>query len=297
MFILVEVVFPVFAIFFAGYILKKKFKFSTDSLSQTAFYLLLPCLVFRTLYEVDIKGDLKNIIIFQFFLMLFLTAIILIIGKVRKDSPQLINGLLLAVIFMNAGNYGGPFILFALGETAFQLAIAYWVIQTILMNTLGVFIANKQGTTLKDTLIVTFKMPIVYAAIVGLGCQLIEIEMPTFLYNPIDLLATATIPIIMLLLGMQIATVTFTKAWPAISYGLALRLIISPLLAFFIVKTFMNVDGLLSSVLILQAAMPSAVVATLIASKYHCEAEVVSGITLMTTLVSMGTLPLILYLL
>jgi malate permease and related proteins len=53
---------------------------------------------------------------------------------------------MLSTIFMNAGNYGGPFILFAFGEVAFQLAIAYWVIQSILMNTLGVFIADKQGT-------------------------------------------------------------------------------------------------------------------------------------------------------
>ncbi|ARK29805.1 AEC family transporter [Halalkalibacter krulwichiae] len=297
MFILVEVVFPVFAIFFAGFVLRKKFGLQIDSLSQTAFYLLLPCLVFRTLYEVDIKGDLKNIIIFQFFLMLFLAALVLLIGKLRKQTAQMTNGLLLSTIFMNAGNYGGPFILFALGEVAFQLAIAYWVIQTILMNTLGVFIANKQGTTLKATLIVTLKMPIVYAAILGIGLQLLELTIPMFLFQPVDMLATATIPIIMLLLGMQLANVTFTKAWSVINYGIILRLVISPVLAFLIVQFIMNVDGLLSNVLILQAAMPSAVVMTLIATKYYCEPEAVSGITLITTIVSMITLPLILFLL
>lgn len=136
--IFINVVLPIFLIFAAGYVLQKKFDMQMKALSEIVFYLLLPCLVFRTLYHVDIQGDLKYIVIFQIMLTIALVIIIKIIAYVKKMPPKMESAILLAVVFMNSGNYGAAFNLFAFGEMGFQLAITYWVIQSILMNSLGV---------------------------------------------------------------------------------------------------------------------------------------------------------------
>jgi predicted permease len=295
--IFINVLFPIFAVFIIGYFIRKKFDIPINPLSQLAFLIFLPTLVFRSLYEVDIQGDLKNIIIFQVYLTIITIGLLVVLGKLRKDSPKMLNAILLTTLFVNAGNYGGPFNLFAFGEEGFQLAIAHWVVQVIIMNTLGIYIANRDGSSLKESIIGVLKMPIVYAAILGISFQALKLELPMFLFRPIDLLSDATIPIVMILLGMQIAQVKFAKKWGPISYGTILKLFITPLIAFIIVNYFMNVDPFLGKILIIQSAMPPAILTTLIATKYDCESEVVSGITILSTILSIITLPVLLILL
>jgi predicted permease len=258
---------------------------------------LLPCLVFRTLYQVDIQGDLKYIIILQVLLTTAMVIIIKTIAYLKKMSSQMESAILLGSVFMNSGNYGAAFCLFAFGQVGFQLAITFWVIQLILMNSLGVYFANRHQASIKKSMIVILRMPVVYAAVAGISFQLLNLEIPLFIYNPIDLLSNATIPLIMLLLGMQLAQVKLTKRWGAISLGVSLRLIISPLIAWLIVVYLLPVQGVLAKVLILEAAMPTAIVTTLLAAQNNTEPDVVSGITLSTTLFSMVTLSILLYLL
>lgn len=294
--IFINVVLPIFLIFAAGYLLQRKFDMQMKALSEIAFFLLLPCLVFRTLYQVDIQGDLRDIIILQLLLTFSMVIIIKTIAYFKKMLPQMESAILLGSVFMNSGNYGAAFCLFAFGQVGFELAVTFWVIQIILMNSLGVYFANRHRASIKKSLVVIFRMPVVYAAVAGIGFQLLNIEIPLFIYNPIDLLSNATIPLIMLLLGMQLAQVKLTKRWGAISLGVSLRLIISPLVAWVIVVYLLPVEGVLAKVLILEAAMPTAIVTTLLATQNNTEPDVVSGITLSTTILSMVTLSSLLYL-
>jgi predicted permease len=295
--ILIDVVLPIFLIFAAGFLLQKKFDIQLKPLSDTVFYLLLPCLVFRTLYQVDIKGDLTYIIIFQAILTIILIAIIKIIAYVKKMSSQMESAIMLGVVFMNTGNFGAPFNLFAFGQVGFQLGITYWVIQSILMNSLGVYFASRHQASFKKSIEAVLRMPAVYAAFAGIGFQLVHLKVPDFLYNPIDLLSQATIPVVMILLGMQLAQVKLINRWGPISLGVSLRLIISPVIAWLIVTFLLPAEGILAKVVIIQAAMPTAIVTTLLAVQYESEPDVVSGITLSTTVFSMVTLSVLLYLL
>lgn len=294
--IFVEVVLPIFIIFAAGYILQKKFKMDDKPLSQTVFYLLLPALVFRILYQTDIQGDLKNIVIFQILLTISMVIIIKIIARLKKMSSQMESAMLLSGVFMNSGNYGAPFNYFAFGQAGFQLAITFWVFQSVLMNSLGVYFANSHNGGVRKSIEAVLKMPAVYAAALGVGIQLLGWQVPGFIFKPIDLLSNATLPLIMILLGMQLAKVKLTRRWSPLSLGIVLRLIISPIVAWAIVHYLLPVEGLLAKVLILEAAMPAAVIATLLAVQYDSEPEVVSGIALMTTALSMITLTVLLYL-
>lgn len=295
--VFVNVLIPIFLVFSVGFLLQKRLDLQIKSLSQTVFYLLLPCLVFRTLYNSDLVGNLRTVIIFQLILTVILVCLVKAIVLFLKMPQKMEGALLLAVVFMNAGNYGLPFNLFAFGVSGFELAVTFYVFQSILMNSLGVYFASKHLGCIKESITAVLKLPILYAAMLGIGLQLLGLEMPAFIYKSVDLLSNATAPLIMLLLGMQLAQVKLNGNWGAVGLGVALRLIVSPLIAWVIIRFVFPVEGLLANVIVVESAMPPAVVMTLLAMQYDCEPDVVSAITFMSTIISIVTLSVILNLL
>jgi predicted permease len=294
--IFLTVVLPTSLIFLIGYVLMKQFQLDIQTLSKITFYCLLPILVFRTLYQANLKEEIGIIFLFELILMYLLILLVKIIVWVKKDSTKRESTLILSSVFMNSGNYGAPIILFAFGEKGFQLAITFWVIQSIFMNSFGVYFAAKDKDGLMQSLKTVSRMPAIYAAIIGLASGYFNVEYPLSLLRPVDLLANATIPILMLTLGMQLAKVKFNVNWEPVSLSIVLRLVISPLLAWGIVHLF-SIEGLLAKVLILEAAMPTAVVATLLAVQYDREPDIVSNATLTSTILSTVTLSVLLYML
>lgn len=294
--IFINVVLPAFLIFLTGFLLMKKFKFDIHSFSNLTFYLLLPVLVFRTLYHADIEGAIGTIFVFEILLTIALIGVIKLVVWWRKESVRRESSLVLSAAFMNAGNYGAPVILFAFGEIGFQMAITFWVIQSVFMSTIGVYFAAKGEGGVREALEKVVRIPAIYAALAALALQYFEIGMPELISRPVDLVADATVPMLMLTLGMQLARVKISSHWEPIGTSLAIRLVASPLLAWGI-ASWMGIEGLLFKVLILEAAMPAAVQATLLSIQYDREPDIVSSTTLVGTVLSMVTISVLLYIL
>lgn len=133
-------------------------------------------------------------------------------------------------------------------------------------------------------------MPPTYAVIVAFILNIGEVNIPTNILAAIDLVAAATIPLIMVILGMQLAEITITNIqWDKISFGIVVRLFLSPLIAVGIIY-FMPMDPILEKVLILTSAMPSAATTVIYAIQYDTEPDLVSSVTLITTLLSVFTI-------
>jgi predicted permease len=293
----ITVVLPTIVIFAIGYALMKKFEFDLSTLSNLTFYALLPLLVFKTLYGADLKGDVSTIFLFEGLLILTLILFVKILVWIRRASDERESALMLSIAFMNTGNYGAPILLFAYGQAAFEYGITFWVLNSILMNTVGVYYASKHEGGFVRTLTTLAKNPTIYAALLGAMLNAGGVVIPEPALRPILLLASATIPILMLMLGMQLANVKISKLkWDPIMTSVTARLLLSPLIAWGLVK-LLSIEGILAKSLILEAAMPSAVVTTLLAIQYNREPDVVSNATWMSTLLSVVTLSILLNLL
>ncbi|RFB12076.1 AEC family transporter [Bacillus sp. HNG] len=293
----VQIILPVFLIFVVGYIGQKRIGFEVKSLSVMALYLMSPFLAFRTFYETTLNIKYFYMIIYAVALCLLLIIIVKIIGKIEKYSEPQVCGMILATSFMNNGNYGTPVALFAFGTVGLDYAVVLMVIQTFLMSTVGIYYAakggiNNQGT--KSAFLSIAKMPIVYGALFGLLFQVTNINLEGPFLQAIDFIANATIPTIMIVLGMQLASITVKGiSIPKLSLALSIRLLISPIIALGIVF-FLPIDPLLKSIMILMAAMPSAANTTMYSLQFQTEPELVSGSALFSTLLSLVTLPVIL---
>ncbi|WP_010300702.1 AEC family transporter [Kurthia senegalensis] len=295
---LLLIVLPVFIVFTVGYIGQKTLHFNIKTISTMTLYLMSPLLAFRTFYATPITVNYAYIFIFAILLCFFLwliTAIFLPLFSVSRSER---SGVMLGTVFMNSGNYGAPVALFAFGAAGFHTAVMIMVIHSLFMNSLGIYIASigsKQKYSSKVAIQKAIKMPVLHGAILGILLQLLHVPIHESIMNGIDLIADASIPVVMLVLGMQLATIVRKKVrWSLMYFTTFVRMIISPLLAATILY-FIPLSNDIKAVLILQSAMPAAANTTMLALQFDTEPDLVSISTLVTTILSLISIPVVLY--
>lgn len=289
-----QVVLPVILVFLIGYLVQKWKNVHLKAISTVAIYIMVPALVFKTFYKAQLDIQYFYMVAFSLLLLFSLIMINKAYTRFKKHSHSLESGLILSTAFMNAGNYGAPIILFAFGEAGFAFAVSFMVLQSVIMNSFGVYYAARGGAGVRMAIRSVLEMPTTYAVIVALLLNGFEVQLPSNLFNTVSIIADAAIPTVMLILGMQLANIKWGKfEWGNISFGIIIRLIVSPVLAYLITFVF-PFDPLLAKVLIVLAAMPSAATMVMYAVQFESEPRLVSTITLITTIISVITITILL---
>ena len=292
---LLLIVLPAFLIFGAGFIGQKLLKLDIKSISTMSLYLMLPFLTFDTFYSNQLNVEYFYMFLFTCLLALIMMTLTVLFGFFIKSDKTQMSAMLLGTIFPNSGNYGAPVAMFAFGAIGFQYAVIFMVIHAFLMNTIGVFIASygsEKTTSIKDSLMRVIKMPVLYGFLFGVLFQLLHIELPSTIQDGISLVGSASIPTVMLILGMQLAEIKPQKfELKYVNTVTIFRMLISPLLAVVLVN-FMPVNDMIKNVYILLAAMPIAANTTLLAVQFNVKPDLTSFTTLVTTLLSLVTIPL-----
>ncbi len=117
---------------------------------------------------------------------------------------------------------------------------------------------------------------------------------PEVLRRTFDMMGTCAVPLAVLLIGASIYDVWGQEAmrWSIALFAPVLRLAVIPL-AFLAAAAWLPVTPELRSVLIIQAAMPSAVFNIVIARHYGGHAPTAVQVVIATTVVSLATTPLV----
>lgn len=292
------IILPVLIVFLIGYIGQKLINFDIRTISKVSLYLMSPFLAFRTFYTTALTMDYLYICLFAVLLILLLFIITWIWARLLKAERSEVSAMMLGAVFMNSGNYGAPVVLFALGSPGFHVAVIIMVLHSLFMNSLGIFFAaigGKGKATVGQALKNVFQMPVLYASIFGIVLQLIQVHVPEAIMNGVDLVADASIPLVMLVLGMQLAAISKTRVqYRFVTSVSFIRIIISPLVATAILW-FMPLSDLIKSVLIIQAAMPAAANTTMLALQFDTEPDLVSFTTFVTTIISIFSIPIVLH--
>lgn len=289
-----EVVLPIIAVFGVGFLLQRVRVLDVKSIATVSIYIFLPALVFTSLYEAEYNQGFTIIIVFAFFLLFMMIVINKILARVFKWNRSVESATILTTAFMNGGNYGVPVILFSIGDAALPYAIFFMVLQSLVMNFFGVYYASRGTSGIARALKTIFKMPATYAAVLAFIFQKIPWEIPDPVYSTLTMVGSASIPLMMVMLGMQLASITSLKFnWQILTSSVIVRMVISPILAVLFIMV-MDVNTLIGSVLLIVAAMPSAATTTMYAIEFDTEPDLVSSITLVTTLVSVLSVTILL---
>ncbi|MCA1321446.1 AEC family transporter [Bacillus tianshenii] len=294
--IFLDVLLPVFLIFAIGFIGQKTLGFDTKALSKMALYLLSPVLVFRTFYTNEFTSEHLYIVLYTILLCFTLIVFVYLLSWIKQYSRAETCGLILSASFMNNGNYGTPLALLLFGVVGFEYAVVLMVAQQMLMATVGVYYAAKgspESDGFRSAVRAVVKMPIMYGALIGLAFQYLSVPVSTPIMEAVNLVADATIPVIMVILGMQLAKISIkaTKK-EKLFYAVGIKLIVSPLIAF-LITLVLPVDELIKQLMIVMAAMPAAANTTMYAVEFNTEPEFVSSATLVSTVLTLVTLPVL----
>ncbi|MCX8583901.1 MULTISPECIES: AEC family transporter [unclassified Gilliamella] len=293
------ILFPIFSIFIVGFIAQKVLKFDVANLSKMSLYVLSPFLAFKTFYTHTLTSDYFIYIAYIFGLCFSLVFIVSMWSIAMRYSVKERCALILSSCFMNNGNYGTPVLLVFFGSLGFDLGVIMMVLQQFVMSTVGIYYAAKGSAqsdivSQKDVIKKVIRMPVAYGAFAGIIFQLCHIPLSKSIMTSIGMIGDSSIVIIMIILGMQLAKIKITQLdYPKLSFALTARMVISPIVAFAMVY-FMPLSPMYKQILIVLAAMPSAANTTLMSVQFDTHPELVSSATLVSTLLSLITLPIVL---
>jgi predicted permease len=279
-------IFPILLIATIGYILQRTLNLNPRSISQTVFNVFTPALVLKLLIISDIQAaDIGRMVLFAAIIMLLISVISWILSKTLRLGESLASAFILSATFANAGNYGLSVNQFAFGEQALAFASLYYITSSLLINSAGVYIATVGQVQPKRALLSLLKVPAVYAIPIALFIRMSGFELPLMVWRPIDLLGSAAVPSMLVVLGMQIGHTGMPKQKGLLGLTVALRLLVSPLIAVAIAP-LINLSGVAYQAGIIESATPTAVLTSIIALEFDVEPDFVTGAILVSTLLS-----------
>lgn len=283
---ILSVVFPVFSIIALGYFFARFKKISLEPVIEILLYLTIPALVISSLSKKKlVTADLA---------IVSLAAIAVVIGTgvisyiyLRAIKRQDLKGFYLPAMFMNSGNMSFPLALLAFGPEGLTVAILYYIAISMLVYSLGIYIAKGQGGLSE-----IFKLPLIYASVIGITLNLLDIKLPAPVVTTFDMLGAATIPMMQVSLGYRLYSTELL--FPSISISGSLIRIFGGFLIALGVTTAFGIEGLNKQVILLSSSMPSAVINFVVSHKYNLDSDLVASIVATSTLLSILTTPLLL---
>lgn len=292
--IFLNVVTPVFGLVSIGYLLGPKLHLETRTLSRVAYYIFVPAFVFHHISGTAITLDRTGKALVYIIMVHLLGAVSgYVLARLIKGSTKKAAAFALIASFGNVGNLGIPLIVFRLGEPAAATATIYFVAINMTAFIIGVGAANWVSGAGLSAVWSIFKTPAIIAVIPAIMFPVSGTEIPLMVSRIIGLLSGAMIPVMLIAMGLSLATSAWIKLDSDVIIATGLRLILVPLIAFS-VALFFNISGIERTAGILQAGMPAAVLTWIIAMEHDLLPDFVFSVLVFSTICSLFTLTVLL---
>jgi len=292
--IIINTLLPIFLIVGVGILVDRRLKFDPRSLSRVVVYVFSPCLVLGSMAGSDLGADeLGLIMAMAAIVSVLMTMVGWALARVFRLDRRLASAFVLSVVLVNAGNYGLPLNEFAFGSGGVERAVVFFVVTAVVGNTLGVYLASRGQASVRRSLMNVLTVPLPYATVLGLVLNLSGSALPLPIERAVTVLGGAAVPGMMLVLGLQLSRTRVKGRWGPIVLATAARLVIAPLIAFPLASA-LGLTGLARQVSIVEASMPTAVTAGVLATEFGSDAEFVTAVILVSTLASVVSLGILL---
>ncbi|MEZ4712632.1 MAG: AEC family transporter [Caldilineaceae bacterium] len=292
--IFLNILAPVFTLVLIGYIIGPRLQIEARSISRIAYFLLAPAFLFNVIRQAEIDLGLALRVAGYILVVTLVTALVgFVLARIQRAPTELTAAYVLVAAFGNVGNFGFPIIQFKYGDAALSWASIYFLILSTTGFVIGVSAASWARGRGMGSVLAVFKTPAIVAAIPAFLANGFAIPLPLFVERVVVLLAGALIPIMLLTLGIQLAGIGRIQISRHVVMAGLVKLLIGPTLALLLAAPF-ALDGLARGTGVLQAAMPTAVLAMLIALEHDLMPNFVTTVVLFSTVISALTLTVVL---
>lgn len=293
--IFLNILLPVFAIVLLGYVGGPRLGLEPRTLSKLAYYLLVPAFVFNVFSKAEVQVEL-TVRMAVFFIAVTLGAILVsfLVARLSGAKAELTAAYVLVAAFGNVGNFGLPIIDFKVGAEGLLPASVYFLVGSTFGFLVGVMAAtwHRDGGRWRAAW-AAFTTPGVLAVVPAFLVNSLQTPIPTFIERSVALMAGALIPVMLLTLGVQLAEMGRPRIDRHVIGASLVRLLVSPALALALAP-LCGLAGVERSVGIVQAAMPAAVLTSLIALEHDLIPDFVTTVVLFSTIASAVTLTIVL---
>lgn len=301
---------PLFGIILLGYISARLASIPIDALAWLNFfivYIALPALFFQILAATPLE-EFSN---FRFFasavtltFAIFVTSF-LIARVIRRTNTSVATIQGLAGAYGNIGYLGPPLALSAFGpEAGVAVAFIFALENTmhfIMAPLMMAFSGNGEKTSIVSVLGLIARRvlthPFVIAIAIGIIAAYIQLTLPVAADQLIDSLAGAAAPCALFSMGVTAALRPMKERPVALSYLLPIKLIIHPLLMYWVLINIPGVNVVWVYAAVLLASLPTATNVFVLAQQYQCWEEQASSVVVVSTALSLFTVTTILYVL
>lgn len=294
---LTEKLLPIFLLAFAGYLFGRGKAFDsghvTRGISNVAFYLFIPALLFRTTARIEL-ASLEFRALAAFFVPTVLLMLLVVAYEWRRRvAGDVATARALSVTFGNTVQIGIPVALATFGEAGLAIHATIIAVHALVLLTLATIMMewtrrDRQGTKSLATVLLpmlrqTMIHPVILPVVAGFSWNIFGLPLPGPVDATLVTLAQAAVPLCLVLIGLSIAhygVVGVVK--PAIALT-ALKLLIHPMLVAVAAFILIPLEPRTAAVTVLCASLPIGANPLLFAQRYNvAEREITAAIAIST---------------
>lgn len=280
---LIAILFPIFGIVAAGYFYARQHKPEMAVANRLNMDVFVPALVFAALAGKSFDLVAYAPLALGAFLVLAICGLLAWpIAHLLGMQPKT---LVPPMLFNNSGNIGLPLAVLAWGEAALPAAVILFMVENTLHFSFGARLLDP-----KARFLTLWRVPVVFAAIIGLTVAILKIPLWAPLVMAIKMLGDVSVPLLLFSLGVRMTDVSFSE-WKVATGSAVLRPLAGMLIAFGVIQ-LLGLQGREAAMLIVFGALPPAVLNFLFAERYQQEPQRVASIVLIGNIAALIFLPL-----
>jgi hypothetical protein len=288
--IFIRVILPVFVMIAVGYIAGRLLSFDLKTLSRFGLYVLVPCLAFTAMARTTISAaEFGQIVVFYLLTLLPLYGISELTARTLRLDRAATSSFHISILFTNCVNVGFPILLLAYGQGSVERGVIYMIVMQIVLQTFGVYLAARGKADIRAALGRVAQMPGMYAMGLGLIVNAAAIQIPATILDPLKLIGDSILPFLLVVLGMQLATVSLRGQWLAALVATIIRLVVAAGVSI-VVANLIGLQGVTRQAMILENSMPTAIFGVALAQEFDTAPDLITTVIFISTLVSMFTL-------
>lgn len=261
------------------------------ALNNIIIFISLPALIFTASRQASFESALILVAIVSLSISALTLLISYGVASLLRLRGPLKGAFLLASGVGNTGYLGYPLAQALFGQEHLVKAVFFDIFGTVvILFTAGIYFANRygQGTNNATRQAVTYAAPNLAGLLLGFATAGVTLPLPIDL--AITSLAQSTTGVIMLSIGLSLSS-QFGREKLAVVSLTALKLAVMPVIAIGAIL-LLEPDPVVGGVILLQSSMPVALMTFVIGDKYELDRDFLSSAILLSTLLSMATIPI-----
>ena len=295
--LLMQQIVQLFLMIFMGYLIVKTGLVRDDDskiLSKIILYLIVPCVIINA-FQVDYTTDTVKGLLIAFAASVMTQVILLIVISAAGKLLHLNEVEIASVYYSNSGNLIVPIVTFILGQEWVLYGCVFMSVQLVFLWTHCKKIISREASYDWKKIILNINMISIF---IGVILFFTGIRLPEIIRNTLASVGTMVGPASMIVTGMLFAGMNLKQIFAnkRVYFITFLRLIAVPLIALMLIKlsnlASFSADGnKIMLIVFLAIITPSASTVTQMCQVYGNDSKYASAINVMTTLLSIITMP------